>query len=146
MERTTGDLDSNAAFRLREARVARLATAGDDGPSIVPICFVWDGERVYTAVDRKPKAVAPGEIARVRRIRAHPEVALVLDEYDEDWSRLWYVLVRGRAALVADESERTRAIERLREKYPQYRDGYLPENAPVIRILVERIVSWSAGG
>ena len=146
MERTTGDLDSNAAFRLREARVARLATAGDDGPSIVPICFVWDGERVYTAVDRKPKAVAPGELARVRRIRAHPEVALVLDEYDEDWSRLWYVLVRGRAALVSDESERTRAIERLREKYPQYRDGYLPENAPVIRILVERIVSWSAGG
>jgi PPOX class probable F420-dependent enzyme len=143
--KTSEDLDSNAALRLRQARVARLATSGDEGPSVVPICFVWDGERVYTAIDRKPKGVPPEKLARVRRIRSHPDVALVLDEYDEDWSRLWYVLVRGRAALVADEPERARALERLREKYPQYREAYLPEDAPVIRILVERIVSWSAG-
>jgi PPOX class probable F420-dependent enzyme len=144
--KTSEDLDAHAALRLRQARVARLATSGDDGPSVVPVCFAWDGQYIYSAIDRKPKGVPPEKLARVQRIRSHPDVALVLDEYDEDWSRLWYVLVRGRAALVADESERTRALERLREKYPQYRTEYLPDDAFVIRIVVERVVSWRASG
>jgi coenzyme F420-0:L-glutamate ligase/coenzyme F420-1:gamma-L-glutamate ligase len=133
----------NPSSKLREARVARLATWGEDGPAVLPICFAVDGERIYTAIDAKPKGVPPEKLARVRRIRDHPEVALVVDEYSEDWNRLWYVLVRGRAQLLSDEPERLRALELLREKYRQYREGFLPDGAPVIRILVERMTSWS---
>jgi PPOX class probable F420-dependent enzyme len=140
----TRDLDSTSYARLREARVARLATAGKDGPAVVPICFVYDGERIYTALDRKPKDVRPEELARVRHIRRNPQVSLLVDEYREDWTRLWYVLVRGRAELVSDEPERLHAIGLLRDKYSQYRAGYLSDDAPVIRIAVERVASWES--
>jgi PPOX class probable F420-dependent enzyme len=133
--------------KLRQARVARLATLSAEGlPHIVPICFVYDGKVFYTAVDRKPKRVAPERLARLKNIRAMPRVALLIDEYDEDWTRLWYVLIRGRAKLLpksADE-ERRRAIRKLRAKYPQYARGMLADDAPVIRITPQRITAWGS--
>jgi PPOX class probable F420-dependent enzyme len=82
---------------LQEARVARLATLdAKSRPHIVPVCFAYDGKLFYTAVDQKPKRVPRERLARLRNIRAVPRVALLIDEYDEDWTQLWYILIRGR--------------------------------------------------
>ena len=130
--------------KLEDARVARLATLSEFGPHIVPICFAYDGKVFYTAVDRKPKRVAPERLARLRHIRAVPQVALLIDKYREDWGRLWYVLVLGKAKLIPKSAreERAEAIRRLRAKYPQYAAGMLADDAPIIRITPERIISW----
>lgn len=131
--------------KLKKARIARLATLDVQGrPHIVPVCFVYDGSVFYTALDRKPKRVAPAKLARLRHIEATPQVALLIDEYSEDWQQLWYILVRGKAKLIPMSASRewARAIRRLREKYPQYAAGMLAADAPVIRITPERIISW----
>ena len=131
--------------KLRNARVARLATLDAQGrPHVVPVCFAYHGKVFYTAVDRKPKRVPPQELARLRNIKRSPQVALLIDHYDEDWTRLWYILVRGSAKLIpkSAEKERAEAIRALKRKYPQYAAGMLADDAPIIRITVERIRSW----
>ena len=131
--------------KLKQARVARLATLdAKGGPHIVPVCFVFDGKAFYTAIDRKPKRVSPDQLVRLQNIRAVSRVALLIDEYDEDWTRLWYVLIRGKAKLIPNSAhqERASAIRKLRAKYPQYARGMLAEDAPVIRITLERTTCW----
>jgi PPOX class probable F420-dependent enzyme len=129
--------------RLDAARIAHLSTVDAEGrPHSVPICFVWDGSFLYSAIDRKPKRVGPTRLARLRNIEETPHVAFLIDQYDEDWTRLWYVLVRGEAELVTIAAERRQALERLRAKYPQYDADMLPEDAPVLRITPARVVAW----
>ena len=114
------------------------------GPHIVPVCFVYDGKFFYTAIDQKPKRVTPERLARLRNIRAVPRVALLIDEYDEDWTQLWYILIRGKAKLIPESAhkEHTRAIRKLRAKYPQYVQGMLADDALIIRITPDRIIAW----
>jgi coenzyme F420-0:L-glutamate ligase / coenzyme F420-1:gamma-L-glutamate ligase len=133
--------------RVEQARVARLATLDAAGaPHLVPICFVYDGDMFYTAVDRKPKTVPAHRLARLRNIRSLPRVALLIDQYAEDWTQLWYVLVRGKARVLGRPArrERARALRKLRAKYRQYARGMLAADAPVIRIRPERITCWSS--
>ena len=135
----------SAAIRakLDAARVARLATLDDQqSPHLVPICFALDANVFYSAIDGKPKRVAPNRLARLRNIEKTPQVALLVDHYEEDWTLLWYVLVRGQAELVSAAAERERALQSLRAKYPQYRGEMLQEDAALLRITPERITAW----
>ena len=123
--------------------MARLATVAPDGrPHVVPITFALDGDRIVTAVDAKPKAGT--ELARLMHIRADPRVSLIVDEYDEDWSRLWWVRADGAARVVEEGPELASAFERLRGRYPQYASVDLI--GPAIVVDVERWVGWSASG
>ena len=131
--------------KLEQARVARLATIDANGaPHLVPICFVYEGGAFYMAIDRKPKRVAPERLARLDNIARNPQVALLIDEYSEDWQRLWYILVRGKAELLAASAnaEQGRALALLKTKYPQYAGGWLDDDAPVVRITVTKITHW----
>ena len=131
--------------KLAAARIARLVTLDKEGrPHAVPICFYYDGSVFYTAIDKKPKHVAPQRLARVRHIRANPKAALLVDQYYEDWNRLWFVLVRGTAKLIPKSAnrERARVIRQLKKKYSQYSAGMLPDDAPIIRIMPERVIAW----
>jgi PPOX class probable F420-dependent enzyme len=131
--------------KLRQARVARFATLDAQGrPHIVPICFAYVGSVLYTAIDKKPKRVSPERLVRVRNLSAEPHVALLLDEYEEDWGQLWYVLLRGRAKLLprSAHKERVSALRNLRAKYPQYARGMLTDDAPIVRISLKRATSW----
>ena len=135
-----------AATYISTRRVARLATAAADGrPHVVPICYAFDGASVYTALDLKPKRVEPLQLKRVRNILANPRVALVVDDYTEEWSELAHVLVDGLGAVVTDETELRRAVELLREKYPQY-ETLLDDSPTVLRITPERVVTWGLPG
>jgi PPOX class probable F420-dependent enzyme len=127
--------------RVWSAPVGHLATVRRDGrPHVVPICFVVIDDVVYSAVDDKPKRHQ--HLQRVSNIRATGTASLLVDEYDEDWSRLWWVRLDGRARLVDDSAEAVRAIRSLCDKYSQYRDQ--PPSGPVLALDVERWVGWSA--
>src|ERR1700739_1362644 len=131
--------------KLKEARVARLATLDSRrGAHIVPVCFAYDGKVFYTAIDRKPKRVAPERLTRVRNILAVPQVALLIDQFDEDWTQLWYILIRGKGNLLPmhGHKERAWALRKLRAKYPQYAGRMLPNDAPIIRITPDRTTFW----
>lgn len=126
---------------LVAARVARMATISPDGrPHLVPICFALDADTLYSAVDEKPKATT--RLARLRNIRANPEVAVVADHYEEDWDRLWWVRVRGPARVEESGPDWERGVELLGAKYRQYRDWAL-ESMTIVEIAEWR--GWSAG-
>src|SRR3989442_6873050 len=126
--------------RISSARVARLATADTHGtPHIVPITFAVDGDTIYFAVDAKPKRTT--DLKRLRNIAANPEVAVLVDHYDEDWSRLWWVRIDGTARLLADGAQAVRATDLLAARYPQYRRAR--PGGPVVAISIDRISRWS---
>jgi PPOX class probable F420-dependent enzyme len=142
MNQASATIDETAARFIASQRVAHLATAEPTGaPHVVPICFVLEGARLYTALDSKPKRVGGRDLKRVRNIASNPKVALVFDRYREDWDRIGYVLVTGLAALVEDEAERAAAETLLRAKYRQYRSMLAP-GSPVIRIDPVSVVKW----
>ena len=134
---------------LVEARRAVLATLTPDGrPRLVPVCFVLDPDRpvVYTPLDDKPKRVDDvRDLARVRDIRERPAVTLLVDRWDEDWTRLAWLRLSGIAALIEAGpdrvGERAVAIAALRAKYPQYA-GHRLEANPLIRIEIEAVARW----
>lgn len=115
---------------------------------MLPVCYAFDGERFYSAVDEKPKSVSGKRLKRVRNIAANPRVSLVIDDYSDDWTRLRYVLVRGLASIIEpgghDGGEHPKAVGLLREKYPQYSTMAIEEH-PVIRIEPTGVKHWSVG-
>lgn len=139
-------MDDSLRDFVSTARVARLATASPDGrPHVVPVCFALVGDLMYIALDDKPKRVPPERLRRVRNIIANPQAQLLVDRYDEDWSRLAFVQVTGRASLLlAGGPGHREALTVLRDKYPQYRQMVLEER-PLIRIEIERAQGWTAG-
>ena len=131
--------------KIGGAKVARFATLDSKmRPHIVPVCFVYDGSAFYTPIDKKPKCLAPEKLARIQHIGANSQVALLIDEYREDWSKLWWILIRGKAKLIPKSASKAhaRAIRQLKSKYRQYRTGLLPDDAPIIRITPVRIALW----
>ena len=128
---------------VETARVGRLATADAEArPRAVPVCFAFADGRIATPVDEKPKDAPPERLRRCRDVEANPRVALVVDRYAEDWSRLGWVQVRGTATLLSpDESGHAAAVAALREKYDQYADHDLGAR-PVVRIDPGSVRSW----
>jgi PPOX class probable F420-dependent enzyme len=125
------------------ARVARLATIDPDGrPHLVPIVFVLDGETLYSAVDAKPKRSR--RLRRIENARARPDVTVLVDHYEEDWSRLWWVRLRGRARVLDAGEEAERALRLLDEKYEQYRSA--PPGPPVLAVDVHEWRGWRTAG
>ncbi len=128
---------------LASARVAHLATADREGrPHAVPICFVWRAGALYTPLDLKPKRSAdPRRLRRVRNLLENPRACVVIDRYDEDWSRLAYVQLEGPATLLEDGAERGAAEAALLAKYPQYETLPLA-GRPIVKITAERVTTW----
>ena len=129
--------------RALAARVARLATIDPDGrPHLVPIVFVLDGETLYTAVDAKPKRSR--RLRRIENARDRPDVVVLVDHYEDDWTRLWWVRVRGRARVLVSGEEAERALRLLSVKYEQYRsDGPGP---PVLAVDIGEWYGWESSG
>ena len=129
---------------LASASIGHLATADVSGlPHVIPVCYVFDGRALFSVLDQKPKSAELIRLRRVKNIQANPQVSLVVDHYEEDWSRLGYILVIGKAEVLLEGEEHDGAVRLLREKYSQYRAMALEAN-PVIKITPNRMVCWGA--
>ena len=126
--------------RLVEARVARLATVDAQGrPHVVPIVFAHDDEYLYFAVDDKPKRSR--DLKRLRNIAGNPRVSVLVDHYEDDWARLWWVRLDGVANVLDHDAEAQRAIDLLARKYAQYANTR--PQGPVVAIKIEHMTGWS---
>jgi coenzyme F420-0:L-glutamate ligase / coenzyme F420-1:gamma-L-glutamate ligase len=136
-------LTPDEARFLAAQRVGHLATADAAGrPHVVPVCYVFDGARFYFALDEKPKRVADARLRRVRNLVERHEASLVVDYYDEDWSRLVYVLIHARAEFLQPGSPgHANAVALLRARYPQYQTMAL-ESRPIIALAPDHVTSW----
>jgi PPOX class probable F420-dependent enzyme len=135
-------LSSDERQFLSAQRVGRLATADEQAiPHVVPICFVVSGSTLYSSIDDKPKSEPRRPLKRLRNIQSNPNVSVVVDRYDEDWTLLGWVLLAGRAEILAVGSEHDHAQELLRTRYPQYRTMQI-SGYPVIAVRIERTASW----
>jgi PPOX class probable F420-dependent enzyme len=124
--------------RVAAARVGRLATVRSDGrPHVVPVCFALASDEIVTAIDAKPKSTTA--LRRLDNVRAHPDVALLVDHYDDDWTTLWWVRVDGIARV---EPDLGRYVDALAAKYAQY--AATPPPGPAIVISSLRFTGWSA--
>jgi coenzyme F420-0:L-glutamate ligase / coenzyme F420-1:gamma-L-glutamate ligase len=129
---------------IRSTRVAHLATADSGGqPLVIPICFAFDGNHIYSAIDEKPKRIAPRRLKRLRNIEKNPQVSLVIDRWDEDWRKLAYILVSGRAKILLTGQNHRRAVSLLRRKYRQYRSMALDQR-PIIVIRPLNVKVWGS--
>jgi PPOX class probable F420-dependent enzyme len=127
---------------LAAQRVARLATADRAGrPHVVPICYLLTGDSVYFTIDEKPKRRPGARLKRLANLRANRFAALVVDRYDEDWSRLGWVMVQGRADVLASGPEHDLAQAGLRARYPQLALMRI-EGLPVVAIRIQHAASW----
>jgi PPOX class probable F420-dependent enzyme len=138
-------LDEAARRFLESQRVGRLATVDGDGqPHVVPLVYALVDDSLYFVVDEKPKA-AGKTLKRILNLLANPKVAVVVDHYEEEWSRLEYVLVRGEAAPVDDAGEYARVLARLRERYAPYRQMRLERGRnAMVRIVPRGVHHWRA--
>jgi PPOX class probable F420-dependent enzyme len=126
---------------IETRRVGHLATADAQGaPFLTPVCFGLDGETLYITIDEKPKR-RDKPLKRVRNIVENPRTAFVVDRYDEDWTRLGYVMLRGPTEILNGGNEHDRAQALLREKYVQYRTMNL-DGLPVIALRIAHVASW----
>jgi PPOX class probable F420-dependent enzyme len=141
---------------IHRARVARLATADSKAkPHIVPVVFAFDGEKYYIPIDEKTKTTKPGELRRIKNIDANPAVALLIDEYNEDWKKLLFIMVQGKAAILGkkkgndegttkehgDDKLLKKAHELLKTKYPQYQ--HIDIGKLSIVIYPQKTIFWS---
>ena len=126
---------------LGESRVGRLATADKNGaPHVIPVCYAVSNDTLYVTIDEKPKR-QDRPLKRLRNILENPQAAFVADRWDEDWARLGWVMLRGRAEILYDGEEHDRAQALLRERYSQYRSMNLAD-LPVIALRIARATGW----
>jgi len=134
-------LSQHEARFLASRRVGHLATADARGsPHLVPVCFAVSEGALYITIDQKPKGDFRA-LKRLRNITENPVAAFVADRWDEDWTRLGWVMLRGPAEILADGTEHDQAQALLRSRYPQYQEMVL-DDLPVIAIRIERVTSW----
>lgn len=138
---------------IYRARIARLATADSEAkPHIVPVVFAFDGEKYYIPIDEKPKVAKPDKLKRVENIGVNPVVALLIDEYSENWKKLLYIMVQGKAAIVGKKKMKDKgddldykllkiAHKLLYKKYPQYQ--YIDIGRLGIVIYPRKTIFWS---
>jgi PPOX class probable F420-dependent enzyme len=126
---------------LDHSRVGHLATSDKSGmPHLVPVCYAADEETLYITIDEKPKR-QDISLKRVRNLRENPQAAFVVDRWDEDWSRLGWVMLRGPAEILDEGAEHDRAQRLIVARYPQLRAMRIAE-LPVIALRIARATDW----
>jgi PPOX class probable F420-dependent enzyme len=127
---------------LSQQRVAHLATADRRAlPHVVPVCFAVAGGTLYITIDEKPKRRPATALKRLKNIAENPAVAVIVDRYDEDWARLGWVMLRGRAEILREGQEHQDAQALLRSRYPQLAAMRIA-TYPVIAVRIEQTRSW----
>ena len=134
---------------LESHAVGHLATASADGaPHVVPVCYALDDDALYFVADLKPKRQPASQLRRLQNLRTNPRAAVVVDDYDDDWTRLAWVMVRGTTQFVSERTAHAQALTRLRARYARYRSMPIddPQAHPIIRIHPTHVTAWQASG
>lgn len=127
--------------RVAGAASGHLGTVRPDGaPHVVVVTFAVIAGDIVTAVDDKPKSTP--RLQRLVNIESNPAVSFLVDHYEDDWSKLWWVRVDGRALIHHAGPAWSEAIDALVAKYRQYRDR--PPRGPVVRLSVDGVTAWSS--
>jgi len=139
-----GSIPASVAGFITEGRVGRLGTADSSGqPLVLPICYAFDGESLFSAIDAKPKTQSGERLKRIRNIRDNAKVSVVIDHYDEDWTQLRYVIIEGQAQILTDGPDFSRGADLLLGKYPQYRAMGLDRGTGLmIKVKPARVTQW----
>ena len=125
--------------RFASSPVARLSTVRPDGRThVVPIVFAVVGDTVFSAVDAKPKRST--ELQRLANVRAEPRCAVLVDHYDDDWRRLWWVRADGHGEVIEVPPAGHPGIQALVQRFSQYRDE--PPSGPLLVVTVHRWTGW----
>jgi PPOX class probable F420-dependent enzyme len=132
---------------IERARVARLATVDyTSKPHLVPVVFVYDGNHFFIPIDQKRKTVKPQRLKRIKNIQDNPNVALLIDKYREDWTKLAFVMIQGKASIITSKTQGNiqvqEAYKKLTTKYRQYQKIGLSEMCIIIK--PEKVASWGA--
>lgn len=123
--------------------MGRLATLDKNGyPTVVPFCFVFHNDAIFSIIDEKPKRQDIRKLARIRNIEQDPRVGIVVDQYSENWKKLRFIQLKGNAEILSSGAEYDGVLHLLKHKYPQYQKMNL-SGRPVIRITINRVFSWS---
>ncbi len=131
---------AEARRRLAGSKVAHLATLSAEGrPHVVPIVFALEADTLYFAVDSKPKKTT--RLARLKNIAANPTVSVLVDHYEDDWTKLWWVRADGAARVVTDDTEAQRALDLLAKRYAQH--AAERPAGPVVAIHIDRVTGWT---
>jgi PPOX class probable F420-dependent enzyme len=137
-------LSRNIGSFIRATRIAHLATADSAGqPLVIPICFAFDGKEFFSPIDEKPKRLSPQRLKRLRNIEENSQVSLVIDRYDEDWRKLAYILVSGKARILLTGQKHRKAVGLLRRKYRQYHSMAIDQR-PMIVISPLAVKVWGS--
>jgi PPOX class probable F420-dependent enzyme len=139
--------DKNFKTIIDKARVARLATVDTEfKPHLIPVVFVFDNGRYFIPIDEKTKRSRPEKLKRAKNIQQNPNVALLIDEYNEDWKKLYFIMIQGKASIVGKELEQNemllleKAHKLLSDKYVQYQKIGIGEY--VIMIIPQKVITW----
>lgn len=138
------DFDKNLIRYISRKRIAHLATSDTSGiPTVIPVCHVYNNGIIYSPLDKKSKKVEPKRLKRVKNILKNPNVSLVIDEYNDNWEKLSYVIIQGKASLIDHGQEYSKSLMLLCEKYEQYREMKLDTlGLPIIKVLPEKVITW----
>ena len=134
---------------IDKATVARLATVDSEcKPHLIPVVFVFDNDCYFIPIDEKTKRSKPEKLKRAKNIQQNPNVALLIDEYNEDWTKLYFIMIQGKASIIGGkELERNelllfeRAHKLLSDKYLQYQKIGIGEY--VIMIIPQKVITWN---
>jgi PPOX class probable F420-dependent enzyme len=139
------NISSDVEEFIQRARVARLATIDSEfKPHVVPVVFVFDDNHFFIPVDEKRKTAKPERLKRIKNIKDNPNVALLIDQYDEDWTKLAFVLIQGKASVARKREGNVQVIQaykKLTTKYIQYQTVGVGEMC--IIITPKKVASWS---
>ncbi len=140
------ELSEEAREFLDRHSHGHLATAARDGtPHVIPLCYTRVGKFLYFVCDEKPKRKSPRQLKRLANLRENPRAALVVDDYDQDWTKLAYLLLQVEGAIVSDAGEYRRALDALRSRYEQYAEMPLRrDNNPMVRLTPTNAHLWVA--
>jgi PPOX class probable F420-dependent enzyme len=132
---------------IDKARVARLATVDSEcKPHLIPVVFVFDNHCYFIPIDEKTKRSRPEKLKRAKNIQQNPNVTLLIDEYNEDWTKLYFIMIQGKASIVGKELEQNemllleKAHKLLSDKYVQYQKIGIGEY--VIMIIPQKVITW----
>jgi len=137
-------LNQKTMTLIKEAKVARLSTVDQKShPYVVPVVFVFHENSFFIPLDEKTKTVNSRNLKRVKNIEKNPNVTLLIDKYQNDWKKLFFLIIHGKATVI--DGKNSKLMDKIHKllisKYPQYKKIGLGNSC--ITIKPTKVIFWN---